>query len=94
MSTALNEISVAVFDNAVEIWKRMFDFHLGLPHMYISLFLTTVKFCILVQVLECVCDGYVAPLGWAGGGRGRREERKEREGGGRERENWKDGSVR
>ena len=74
MSTALNEISVAVFDNAVEIWKRMFDFHLGLPHMYISLFLTTVKFCILVQVLECVCDGYVAPLGGreVGGAGGRR----------------------
>ena len=35
MSTTLNEISVAVFDNVVEICNRiMFDFHQGLPHMY------------------------------------------------------------
>ena len=27
-------------------------------------------------MLECVCGGYVAPLGWAGGGRGEGEEGK------------------
>ena len=35
-------------------------------------------------MLECVCGGYVAPLGWVGGGREEGEERKKgKVGGGR-----------
>ena len=95
MSTALSEISVAVFDNVVEICNRiMFDFPQDCHTCTCSLFLTTVKFCILVQVLECVCSGYVAPLGWAGSGRGQDGGEEKRDGLGRERGKWKEGRVR
>ena len=35
-----------------------------------SLFLTTMKFCILAQVFECGWGGHVATLGWVGGWKG------------------------
>ena len=72
-------------------------FHPGLPHIYMWPFLTTEKFCILVlQVLEYVWGGYVAPLGWeerVGEGRDGKKG-KERESWGKERGNWEERRVR
>ena len=41
-----------------------------------SLFLTTIKFCILAQVFECGWSGHVATLRWVGRRGGGGKERK------------------
>ena len=75
----LNEIFVLLHfthDNTIQICNRiMFDFHPGLPHMS-SLFLTTIKFCILAQVFGCGWSGHVATLRWVGRRGGGGKERK------------------